>query len=57
MDVDWAESDRDATAFLSSGVKYLELAVRQEVASEAVRSCLSIDERTSRTLFAHTVRL
>lgn len=33
MDVDWAESDRDATAFLSSGVKHLELAVRQEVAS------------------------
>ncbi|MEW6494672.1 MAG: hypothetical protein AB1589_19475 [Cyanobacteriota bacterium] len=35
MDVDWAESDRDATAFLSSGVKHLELAVGQEVASEA----------------------
>ncbi len=35
MDVDWAEGDRDATAFLSAGVKHLELAVRQEVAFEA----------------------
>ncbi|GAA6615336.1 hypothetical protein NUACC26_011270 [Scytonema sp. NUACC26] len=35
MDVDRAESDRAATAFLSSGVKHLELAVKQEVASEA----------------------
>ncbi|MDV2997999.1 MAG: hypothetical protein N4J56_007704 [Chroococcidiopsis sp. SAG 2025] len=35
MDVDWAQSDRAATAFLSAGVKHLELAVRQEVASEA----------------------
>ncbi|MCC5653723.1 hypothetical protein LC609_28875 [Nostoc sp. XA013] len=35
MDVDRAESDRAATAFLSSGVKHLELAVRQEVASVA----------------------
>jgi hypothetical protein len=34
MDVDRAESDRAATAFLSSGVKHLELAVGQEVASE-----------------------
>lgn len=35
MDVDRAQSDRAATAFLSSGVKHLELAVEQEVASEA----------------------
>jgi hypothetical protein len=35
MDVDRAESDRDATAFLSAGVKHLELAVRQKVAFEA----------------------
>jgi NRPS condensation-like uncharacterized protein len=35
MDVDRTESERAATAFLSSGVKHLELAVGQEVASEA----------------------
>lgn len=35
MDVDRAESDRDATAFLSAGVKHLKLAVEQEVAFEA----------------------
>ncbi|MFQ4143435.1 hypothetical protein [Chlorogloeopsis sp. ULAP02] len=35
MDVDRAESDRAATAFLLSGVKHLELSVRQEVASVA----------------------
>ncbi|MES1026244.1 hypothetical protein ABN584_25440 [Gloeocapsa sp. BRSZ] len=35
IDVDRAESDRDATAFLSAGVKHLELVVRQEVAFEA----------------------
>ncbi|WP_193199788.1 condensation domain-containing protein [Nostoc sp. MG11] len=34
MDVDRTESDRAATAFLSSGVKRLELAVVQEVASK-----------------------
>ncbi|MDV2994890.1 MAG: hypothetical protein N4J56_004544 [Chroococcidiopsis sp. SAG 2025] len=57
IDVERAESDRDATAFLSAGVKHLELAVRQEVAFKAARSCLSIDDRKSRTPFAHTVRL
>ncbi|MBN3944673.1 MAG: condensation domain-containing protein [Nostoc sp.] len=35
MDVDRAQSDRAATAFLSAGVKRLELAVVQEVASKA----------------------
>jgi NRPS condensation-like uncharacterized protein len=35
IDVDWAQSDRAATAFLSAGVKYLECAVGQEVASKA----------------------
>ncbi|MBD3887188.1 hypothetical protein IFO70_36935 [Phormidium tenue FACHB-886] len=35
MDVDRTESERAATAFLLSGVKHLELAVGQEVASEA----------------------
>ncbi|MBW4617288.1 MAG: hypothetical protein KME21_29505 [Desmonostoc vinosum HA7617-LM4] len=35
MDVDRVQSDRAATAFLSAGVKRLELAVVQEVASEA----------------------
>ncbi|PSB42755.1 hypothetical protein C7B80_26370 [Cyanosarcina cf. burmensis CCALA 770] len=35
MDVDRVQSDRAATAFLSSGVKHLERAVVQEVASEA----------------------
>nr|WP_322711304.1 hypothetical protein [Nostoc sp. ChiSLP03a]MDZ8212506.1 hypothetical protein [Nostoc sp. ChiSLP03a] len=34
IDVDRAQSDRAATAFLSAGVKLLELAVVQEVASE-----------------------
>ncbi|BAZ08915.1 hypothetical protein NIES4071_07210 [Calothrix sp. NIES-4071] len=34
MDVERAQSDRAATAFLSAGVKRLELAVGQEVASE-----------------------
>jgi hypothetical protein len=35
MDVDRTESERAATAFLSAGVKHLECAVVQEVASEA----------------------
>jgi NRPS condensation-like uncharacterized protein len=35
MDVDRTESERAATAFLSAGVKHLELAVEQEVASVA----------------------
>jgi NRPS condensation-like uncharacterized protein len=35
IDVDWAQSERAATAFLSAGVKYLECAVGQEVASKA----------------------